>query len=97
MQAGQAAAKLWRSGTVRGLCHRRMGGIDPRQKRWHEYRYLGCAAGDSGLPAGSSAGNGIYLPTFEEIRAWLDENAAPGDIVITLGSGDVYIQTKKLL
>ena len=49
----------------------------------------------AGINAGG--GNGIYLPTFEDIRAWLDENAAPGDIVITLGSGDVYIQTKKLL
>ena len=41
--------------------------------------------------------NAIYTPTFEDVRAYLDKNAQPGDIVITLGSGDVYNQTKKLL
>lgn len=49
----------------------------------------------NGINAGG--GNAIYLSTFENIRTWLDENAAPGDIVITLGSGDVYKQTNKLL
>ncbi len=43
------------------------------------------------------AGKGIYLGTFENIRAYLDEHAKPGDLVLTLGSGDVYKQTKKLL
>ncbi len=42
-------------------------------------------------------GNAAYVPTFEEIRAYLDVHAKPGDIVVTLGSGDVYQQTKKLL
>lgn len=41
--------------------------------------------------------NALYLATFEEISDWLRENAEPGDIVVTLGSGDVYIQTNKLL
>lgn len=49
----------------------------------------------AGINAGG--GNAIYIPTFEEIRAHLDANAQAGDLVITLGSGDVYIQTKKLL
>lgn len=49
----------------------------------------------AGINAGG--GSGIYLPTFEDIRSWLDDNAASGDIVITLGSGDVYKQTNKLL
>ena len=44
-----------------------------------------------------ATGNAVYIPTFEEISDWLKENAAEGDIVVTLGSGDVYIQTKKLL
>lgn len=39
----------------------------------------------------------IYIPTFEEIRDYLTKNAGPGDIVLTMGSGDVYEQTKKLL
>ncbi|MDO5110829.1 MAG: UDP-N-acetylmuramate--L-alanine ligase [Clostridia bacterium] len=42
-------------------------------------------------------GNAIYLGTFENIRDYLDANMQPGDLVITLGSGDVYVQTRKLL
>lgn len=45
----------------------------------------------------ASGGNATYLGTFESIRAYLVAHANPGDLVITLGSGDVYKQTKKLL
>lgn len=38
-----------------------------------------------------------YIPTFEEISDYLDENASPGDVVITLGSGSVNNETLKLL
>jgi UDP-N-acetylmuramate--alanine ligase len=38
-----------------------------------------------------------YIPTFEQISTYLDEHAVPGDIVITLGSGSVGVETKKLL
>ncbi|MDL2235727.1 hypothetical protein LJC07_06210, partial [Christensenellaceae bacterium OttesenSCG-928-L17] len=38
-----------------------------------------------------------YIATFKEIRDYLSEHAKPGDMVITLGSGDVYKQTRKLL
>jgi UDP-N-acetylmuramate--alanine ligase len=38
-----------------------------------------------------------YIPTFEQISAYLDEHASPGDIVITLGSGSVGVETRKLL
>ena len=41
--------------------------------------------------------NALYLGTFENIRAWLDANGKEGDLVVTVGSGDVYKQTKKLL
>ncbi len=41
--------------------------------------------------------NAQYLGTFEKIAAYLDEHAVPGDIVITVGSGDVYRQSQKLL
>lgn len=44
-----------------------------------------------------STNNALYLGTFENIRDWLDKNAQRGDVVITVGSGDVYKQTKKLL
>ena len=43
----------------------------------------------------AATGNALYLATFEEIRQWLDENACPGDLVITVGN--VYAQTRKLL
>lgn len=44
-----------------------------------------------------STHNAQYLATFEEIADYLDRHAAPGDIVITVGSGDVYRQSRKLL
>ncbi|HOG02033.1 MAG TPA: UDP-N-acetylmuramate--L-alanine ligase [Clostridia bacterium] len=48
-----------------------------------------------GIRAGGSAA--VYLATFEEINSYLEKNARPGDLVVTVGSGDVYVQTKKLL
>ena len=45
----------------------------------------------------ASGVNALYIPTFEEISAYIDENAHEGDLVVTLGSGDVMEQTKKLL
>ncbi len=45
----------------------------------------------------AASNNATYLPTFEEIRLYLDEHARAGDIVVTVGSGDVYRQTRKLL
>lgn len=44
-----------------------------------------------------STHNALYLGTFEKISEYLDQHAVPGDIVITVGSGDVYRQTQKLL
>ena len=49
----------------------------------------------AGIRAAGS--NAVYLPTFEEIRQYLDEHSQPGDLVVTVGSGDVYRQTRKLL
>lgn len=45
---------------------------------------------NSGIPA-------LYLPTFEDIKAWLKEHLKKGDMVVTMGSGDVYQQTKIFL
>lgn len=61
---------------------------------------------DTGIVHAKDMVNGInkadndkakYIPTFEEINNYLDEIIEPGDLVVTLGSGDVYIQTNKLL
>ncbi|MDO4568376.1 MAG: UDP-N-acetylmuramate--L-alanine ligase [Clostridia bacterium] len=41
--------------------------------------------------------NAQYVATFEEIREYLNVHGRPGDMVITLGSGDVFFQTRKLL
>lgn len=38
-----------------------------------------------------------YIPTFEGISGFLEKNASPGDVVVTLGSGSVGIETRKLL
>ena len=38
-----------------------------------------------------------YIATFEEINTFLETHAEAGDLVVTLGSGDVYRQTRKLL
>ena len=34
--------------------------------------------------------HGVYLPTFPEIAAYVAERVQPGDLVITMGGGDVY-------
>jgi len=34
--------------------------------------------------------NGIYLPTFSDIEGWLKENVRSGDIILTVGAGDIY-------
>lgn len=44
-----------------------------------------------------AGGNAVYLGTFEAIRDWLDSHGAAGDLVVTVGSGDVYRQTRTLL
>lgn len=44
-----------------------------------------------------SSPNAKYIATFEEIHDYLHDCLQPEDYVVTLGSGDVYIQTRKLL
>lgn len=34
-------------------------------------------------------GNACYFPSFSEIENFLLENCAPGDLLITMGAGDV--------
>jgi UDP-N-acetylmuramate--alanine ligase len=41
--------------------------------------------------------NAVYTPTFEDVRQYLEVAARPNDLVLTLGSGDVYKQSRKLL
>lgn len=32
----------------------------------------------------------IYQPSLPELTAWLRENARPGDLILTVGAGDIY-------
>lgn len=41
--------------------------------------------------------NGIYLPTFPEIAAYVAAHAQPGDLVLTMGGGDVYKCARMLI
>lgn len=34
--------------------------------------------------------NGMYMPEFDEIKKYILENAKPGDMVITMGAGDIF-------
>ena len=43
-----------------------------------------------------SCDNAEYIPTFEEISEYLHAHWKPGDIVVGVGSGDIYVQIKKL-
>ena len=48
------------------------------------------------MVAGINAGGAkaLYLPTFPEIREHLLREIQPGDMIVTLGSGDVYAKSK---
>lgn len=37
-----------------------------------------------------------YIPTFEGISSYLHSQWRPGDLVVGVGSGDIYVQIKKL-
>ena len=39
----------------------------------------------------------VYLETLPEVTAWLRENARPGDVLLTVGAGDIYKAGEALL
>lgn len=44
--------------------------------------------------------NGVdarYIPSFQEIADYVRNNASPGDVVITMGAGDIYLVGEMLL
>ena len=34
--------------------------------------------------------NAVYCPSLQDVTAWLRENARPGDLLLTVGAGDIY-------
>ena len=39
----------------------------------------------------------VYCETLPEVTAWLRENAEPGDVILTVGAGDIYRAGEALL
>ena len=39
----------------------------------------------------------VWFPTFEEIADYVVKHAQPGDLVITLGCGDIYKAAKLMI
>ncbi len=37
-----------------------------------------------------NTGNAVYISRFEDIVKFLSENAAPGDLILTMGAGSIY-------
>jgi len=63
-----------------------------REKDTHEIhsRHLSDAISNAGE-------NCAYISSFDEIAEHLNKNAQPGDLVITMGAGDVHVVGEKLL
>jgi UDP-N-acetylmuramate--alanine ligase len=40
--------------------------------------------------------NGEYCPTFDDVEARLKELARPGDLILTVGAGDLYQVAERL-
>ncbi len=39
---------------------------------------------------------GVYLPAFPEIADYVAENAEPGDVVVTMGGGNIYLCARQI-
>jgi UDP-N-acetylmuramate--alanine ligase len=50
----------------------------------------------AGLIAQNSNPNTTYLPTKEDALAWLLERVKPGDLVLTMGAGDIWKTAERL-
>jgi UDP-N-acetylmuramate--alanine ligase len=58
-----------------------------REKNIHK---ISAKAIVDGIKAGYPQKEARYFARFEEIAAFVRENAKPGDLVITMGAGDIY-------
>ena len=39
----------------------------------------------------------VYCSTLPQVTDWLRENAGPGDVILTVGAGDIYRAGEALL
>lgn len=58
---------------------------------------LGISSYDLCAKINEKGGKAYYFPTFDEIEAFLLENCINGDVLITMGAGDVYKIGESLL
>ena len=58
---------------------------------------LGIASADLAEETAKLGTDTHYFPSFEQIEAFLKENCRPGDLLITMGAGDVVTVGEDLL
>ncbi len=54
-----------------------------------EKNTIGISSADIGDLINAAGGNAVYLPTFEEIKSYVLEKVQEGDLLITMGAGNV--------
>ena len=55
------------------------------------------AGADVLLPVQQTGQQVVYIPQREEIAAYLQSIAAPGDLIMTMGAGDIYKTGEELV
>ena len=46
--------------------------------------------GVSSLDIVNAVPGSVYCPSLPELTQWLRDNARPGDLILTVGAGDIY-------
>ncbi|MDO4475974.1 MAG: UDP-N-acetylmuramate--L-alanine ligase [Lachnospiraceae bacterium] len=62
-----------------------------------EVNTIGVTSGDLCRKLTEAGADAVYLPTFEQIVDHLKEHCKPGDLVFTMGAGDIYLVGEKFL
>ena len=62
-----------------------------------EKNTIGISSDDLRRKMEEMGSNACYLPSFDDIVSYLKENLQEGDLLITMGAGDVYLVGEKLL
>lgn len=62
-----------------------------------EINTIGISSNDIAEKIVNAGGNAHYIPSFDEIETFILENCVPGDLLITMGAGDIVKVGEKLL